>query len=53
MAFALVAVIGWIGLRNGHGIRAAASGTSASAEPAPVPEQAVTAGAAEKADATG
>ncbi|MER7821456.1 MFS transporter [Streptomyces sp. CG 926] len=54
VAFALVAVISWIGLRSGHGTVAAAgaAGAPTVAEPAATTEQADTATKAEKADAT-
>ncbi|MGW6574400.1 MFS transporter [Streptomyces sp. NPDC054945] len=54
VAFALVAVISWIGLRSGHGTVAAAgaAGAPTVAEPDAAKEQADTATKAEKADAT-
>ncbi|MGW3326494.1 MFS transporter [Streptomyces virginiae] len=52
VAFALVAVISWIGLRSGHGTVAAAAGRPVAAEPAAATEQADPAAKAEKADAT-
>lgn len=50
MAFALVAVISWIGLRGGHGTVAAAAGRPAAAEQAAATEQADTAAKVENAE---
>ncbi|MFD4917297.1 MFS transporter [Streptomyces virginiae] len=50
VAFALVAVISWIGLRGGHGTVAAAAGRPVTAEPAAANEQADTAAKVENAE---
>ncbi|WP_328863641.1 MFS transporter [Streptomyces virginiae] len=50
VAFALVAVISWIGLRSGHGTVAAAAGQPVAAEPAAATEQADTAAKVDKAE---
>ncbi|MCX4960836.1 MFS transporter [Streptomyces virginiae] len=52
VAFALVAVISWIGLRSGHGTvaAAAAAGQPVAAEPAAATEQADTAAKVDKAE---